>query len=64
MSGRRTAGSSVGRSMNTISDPEPARSRIHVARSSMEISFGLPMFIGPEWSVAAKRRMPSTRSST
>lgn len=64
MSGRRTAGSSVGRGTNVIGDEDPARSRMVSASSSIDISAGLPMLTGPGKPLAASARTPSTVSST
>ena len=45
MSGRRTVGSSVGRSMKVICELDPASCLIVSASSSIEISCGLPTLI-------------------
>jgi hypothetical protein len=64
MSGQRTAGSSVGRSMKPMADADPVSEMTVRASSSMVISVGLPRFTGPRRSEAAMARMPRTVSST
>ena len=64
VSGRRTDGSSTGRSTWMIVEADPASSMTHRARSSMESSCGLPRLTGPGSSLSARASTPATRSST
>ena len=64
MSGRRTIGSSIGRSMKVMGEREPVASRMDSAISSTVSSSGQPTLTGPARSLAATASTPLTVSST
>src|SRR5690349_4151933 len=64
VSGRRTAGSSTGRGMNSIGEALPVMSLIVSASRSTVSSREPPILTGPAKSLAARAKIPATVSST
>ena len=64
VSGRRTLGSSTGRSTKAMADREPVAAMTSRAMSSTERSSGVPMFTRVAMLLECMRKMPSTVSST